>query len=276
MSTNPITGLFLTTTPIVYPNNDHATGFFFRFEDTTYLVTNRHALDFRTENDDPLRTAKICIRNDPDDLDKFDEKDLELLDNQGERQWINNDERVDIALVPLEPPFLDETIDILPPRAVNEADEYPYGNIAFRQEHFPESSPNSMTVSGGSGAIILGYPLYVFDSSYPIARNASISSPYGRTVEELVESAAGIPKSAFLTDALGHPGLSGSPVISTPLGAISQNPDTPENVFKAATLMQYNTKMSLLGVHAGEFNLLSELQLNNATYPYAIINMLDT
>ncbi|MFC6865015.1 hypothetical protein ACFQGE_16315 [Halomicroarcula sp. GCM10025817] len=274
MRQNPITGHYLTTTPIIYANDNHATGFFFRYSDETYLITNRHALGFETENGCKLQKAKIRIRNDPSDLDKFEESTLTLRNKNDEKLWLNNDHRVDIGIIPLKPPVVDSQINILPPKQISS--DYKYGNLAFREKDFPESRPMSMIFSGGSGAIILGYPLEYFGPSYPVARNAVISSPYGRTVEELVDTTAGIPKKAFLTDAVTHPGLSGSPVITQPPESIMQDPNKPENVHVAANLMTYDNKRALLGVHAGEFDQYADFKLNNAVYPTAIIDMINS
>lgn len=275
MNSNPLTGYYLTTTPIIYANDNHATGFFFRYDDTTYLITNRHALSFETENGNKLQEAKIRVRNNPSDLDQFEEKTLTLRENDDNRYWLNDDCRVDIGIIPLEPPIVDSQIDILPPNQVS-SESYDYGNLAFRRSDFPESSPMSMIVSGGSEAIILGYPLEYFGPAYPVARNAIISSPYGRTVEELMETTAGIPKKAFLTDAVTHPGLSGSPVISQPPESMMQNPDKPENVFVAANLMSYDNQRALFGIHAGEFDQYADFKLNNAVYPTAITDVIDS
>lgn len=274
-NSNPIIGQYLTTTPIIYSNNNHATGFYFRHRGVSYLVTNLHALDFITENGDNLQEVEIRIRNNPEDLDEFTQKTISLLDADNNPKWINDNPRVDLALIPLTSETVGERIDILPPSQVNNGDKYEYGNLAFETKDFPESSPMKMTVSGGSGAIILGYPLVFFGPSYPVARSANISSPYGRTIEDLTGSPADLPKDAFLTDAVTHPGLSGSPVISEPPESILQNPNTPETIYKAATLMEYDNKLALYGVHAGEFDQYSNLQLNNAVYPSAIMDLLE-
>lgn len=274
MRRNPITGHYLTTTPIIYANDNHATGFFFRYANDTYLITNRHALSFETENGNKLQEAKIRIRNDPSDLDQFEKKTLTLRNGDDEKNWLNDDRRVDIGVIPLKPPVVDSQISILPPKEISS--DYKYGNLAFQENDFPESRPMSMIVSGGSGAIILGYPLEYFGPSYPVARNAIISSPYGRTVEELVDTPAGIPKKAFLTDAVTHPGLSGSPVITQPPESIMQNPDKPENVYVAANLMTFDNKRALLGIHAGEFDQYADFKLNNAVYPTAITDVIES
>lgn len=282
MNTNPIIGQFLTTTPIIYSNGNHATGFFFRYYETTYLVTNKHAVDFVTENGNKLQTAKVRIRDNPTELDEFGEYTLSLReerkgeDRTTEPHWLNNNPRIDLALIPLAPPVVDNPIDILPPREVGNTDGYEYGNLAFQPRHFPERTPMKMTISGGSGALILGYPLEYFGPSLPVGRNAIVSSPYGRSIEDLVGTPADIPKKAFLTDAVTHPGLSGSPVITKPPSSIMQNPDRPENIYKATTLMEFDNKMALLGIHAGEFDQYSDLQLNHAVYPSAITDMLES
>ena len=275
MNSSPLTGHYLTTTPIIYGNDNHATGFFFRYNDTTYLVTNRHALSFETENGNKLQEAKIRIRDDPSDLDQFENKTLNLRDDDNNRHWLDEDSRVDIGIIPLKPPVVSSQINILPPKQIS-SESYEYGNLAFCQRDFPESRPMSMIVSGGSEAIILGYPLEYFGPAYPVARNAIISSPYGRTIEELMETTAGIPKKAFLTDAVTHPGLSGSPVISQPPDKIMQNPDKPENVFVAASLMNYDNSRALFGIHAGEFDQYADFKLNNAVYPTAITDVIDS
>ncbi|WP_411964139.1 hypothetical protein [Haloferax sp. YSMS24] len=139
MTQNPITGQYLTTTPVIFPNGNHATGFYFWHEKTTYLVTNRHVLDLTTENNDKLDQIKIRIRDDPDDLDKFKEIDIPLFDDKDKNIWLGDDPRLDIGLIPLEPPITENSVEISPPREISESENYAYGSIAFRREHFPAS-----------------------------------------------------------------------------------------------------------------------------------------
>lgn len=75
-------------------------------------MTNRHALDFETENGENLQSVKIRIRDDPEDLDQFEEKTVLLRDDENTRKWLSSDPRVDLALIPLTPDTLDESIDI--------------------------------------------------------------------------------------------------------------------------------------------------------------------
>lgn len=55
--TQAISGFFLATTPISYGgDHGHATGFFLKRNGTTYLITNKHVVDFTTHNDNSLET----------------------------------------------------------------------------------------------------------------------------------------------------------------------------------------------------------------------------
>lgn len=99
---------------------------------------------------------------------------------------------------------MDSQTGVLSPNHVS-SEPYDHSNLSFRRSDFPESDLVSMIGSGGSEALILDYPRECFGPAYSVAHTAIISSPYGRTVEELMETPAGIPKKAFLTDAVTHP-----------------------------------------------------------------------
>lgn len=55
-----------------------------------------------------------------------------------------------------------------------------------------------------------------------------------------------------------------------------QDPDNPENVFVSASLMNYDDQRGLFGIHTGEFDQYADFRLNNAVYPTAITDVIDS
>lgn len=274
---DPVSGFFLSTTPIQYDGGQgHATGFFFNFLGTTYFITNKHVVDIKTHNGEPLEEARIFIRPDPTKLDKTEYLDLTLVAD-GNRTWMaHSNEGIDIAAIPLESPVVKESINIPshdPIAGAQSLSEHAYevGNLAFTPQDLPPQrevadSTIITSVRGGSQAVVLGYPVDIFRSYFPIARSALISSPYGTQIHE---------KPYFMMDARTHPGLSGSPVITT----ISESTksvrvsSTGFDASAAADLMQ-DIEWYLIGIHAQSEDTTASLDLNGVFYPQNLMEIL--
>lgn len=275
--TEAVSGFFLGTTPIQYRGDQgHATGFFLNHEDTTYLITNRHVVDVKTHNGDPLETVRIFIRPNPSSVEETEHRDLTLY-SDGSKNWITHDDyKVDVAAIPLTSPVTDEELSVpsynpvLKSRAVGN-DEYTMGNIAFSLEDLPSTqsvADGVMTsvIRGGSQAMILGYPLYVPQNKFPVARSALISSPYGVLNQD---------HPFFRVDARTHGGLSGSPVFTTVTdSSVSVRvQDGGFDVKTAAKLLQ-DVDWNLIGVHAQSSDQTESLGLNDAYYPHLIADII--
>lgn len=193
---------FLTVTPILYPaNNGHATGFFFIYDNKTYLVTNKHVVDRQSINDEPLRSVRIFIRPNKGQTNRAEPLDIKLADEDGEKYWYTHPSEIeiDLAVVPLHPPVVEESFEASRYRGDHENETY-----GFDREHLPK--PDEIIV-GGRGVVIFGYPYRISSPYYPVARNAFSASPYGYPFRE---------RPRFMTDAKTHDGLSGSPVLTQP------------------------------------------------------------
>lgn len=112
----PVTGLYLSTTPLKYANGDHATGFFYQFEGDTFIITSKHALNFQTANGEGPKSVRITTRPNPDDVTQTESHDVRLLDDDGTPYWHSHPENdlVDIAALPLEPPVLASSVAVQP------------------------------------------------------------------------------------------------------------------------------------------------------------------
>lgn len=276
---DPISGFFLTTTPIRYDGSQgHATGFFLNYEGTTYMVTNRHVFDIQTHNGEPLKQVRIYIRTNPTDLSSVEARDISLYFD-GSKNWKGHSSgpTTDIAVIPLKPPVVDQPIQIPSHNpSVGESPirehEYDVGNLSFSFQDLPSQrevvdGTIVTSVRGGSHVMILGYPLRVTESYLPVARNALISSPYGTRTRD---------QPYFLVDARTHPGLSGSPVIT----AIPDSTDTvrvSDTGFdtKAAAKLMRDVEWYLIGIHAQAADVAESLELNGVFYPHLLRDILE-
>lgn len=213
--------LFATTTPIsTNSGRDGGTGFFLNYDDSTYLVTNRHVLN---PDSGSVTEFRIWFR-DHHDITSVVHEDIDIAGGDG-TDWFGHFEGtdVDLALVPLNRRL--STLDEL------YGEGAVTGSLAFTRDwYIPEAVRIESDVS------IFGYPGGLMDTQakYPVRRKALISSPYGGLFDG---------EMYFLTDAKMHRGTSGSPVIMNK-GLGWSNPDeVPENRTKRAYI---------LGVHSAE------------------------
>lgn len=262
----PISGLFATTTPIQYRgDSEHATGFFFLHNDVPYLITNRHVVDFETANGEPLSSIRILSRPNPDDFRETEFHDLDLRDDEGSPLWQGHpeDSTIDLVAICLKPPVVEDQIQIQPIRGSE--DGYESSSLAFTERHLPVRGDEGIheVIAGGTTSILLGYPYRNERPYFPVARNAVISSPYGQPFE-------GKPR--FMTDARTHPGLSGCPVLSSPLGKIWNTSMTDLSSIQAAI---EGEGWRLIGIHSERLGLdiTTPLDLNAAWYSTLIMDI---
>lgn len=255
---NPaIDSRFLAVTPILYPaDNEHATGFFFIYDDGTYLVTNTHVVNRRSINDEPLRSVRIFIRPDKGKTATTEPVDIDLCAEDGDKYWYTHpsDIEIDVAVVPLRPPVVEEPIEAS--RFRGEHDNETYG---FDVEHLPK--PDEIIV-GGRGVAIFGYPYRVASPYFPVARDALSASPYGYPFRD---------RPRFMTDAKTHNGLSGSPVLTQP----SPMQASTTGGFDIGTPRK---AWYLIGIHSATLStdIREPLDLNEAWYSTLIPDIIDS
>lgn len=213
-----------------------ATGFFFRFTDKIYLITNRHVF-IREENN--YYPDSICIRlnKQGNDLTKSDEVKFNLYkEGTQEPLWVELQKEID--LVALE-------IDI---------DDKAYILAALTPENL---SSADLSLGLGEQVLVIGYPKGFYDNIHnlPIVRSACVASPYGVPFQG---------NRYFLIDSNLHPGTSGSPVITVPK-TIYSNPD-------GGLTIGGRPIFYFLGVNSGAFD---SLQLNVIWYGSLIIDLLN-
>jgi len=260
--TQPVTGFFLSTTPLKYANGEHATGFFYLHEGDTYLITSKHAVDFRTANGGLPKSARITIRPNPEDVTQTESRDIRLLDSEESPNWYSHpeDDLVDIAALPLKPPVVDSPIHADPLN--HEDNEFTSANLAFDSETVPsgfQSETSGRVIMSATNSVILGYPLRVLPSKFPVARDALIATPYGKKFNQ---------KSMFATDARTHPGLSGSPVvyIEQPGSIHSSMTGVHEKTVKGALSVMDLIHWELIGVHSEHADVTADIDLSGAWY----------
>lgn len=257
----PITGFFLSTTPIKFKGRGgHATGFFFHDDGSSYLITNKHVFDFKTANNEPVESARIYLRPSPDNVAKTDDIDIELIDDSGEKNWLTHEnDTIDLAALPIDDSTLNAGSEIKP----HTADSFESGNLALSSSDLPILEETHVpNIKGGTQIMILGYPQQrIPQKKYPVARNGLISTPYGETYRN---------RPMFLTDAKTHQGLSGSPILATPT---STGENFADSQVKTASKTMRDASWWLLGIHSGERNVAEPLGLNESWYGELLLDI---
>jgi len=229
-----------TTTIIRFPQkpSERATGFFYNYNNSTFLITNRHVLE---HDDEQPRKIAIYFRN-HSDISEVNRCEVPLYYDEFPRWLIHPSfPEVDITALPLNQ------------RLSHINDEDPKtGSLALSADAF--ANPE-LFIRGGTGARIFGYPVDFVDthSYFPIARYGMIASPYGSWFDN---------KPQFLIDGRMGGGMSGSPVFTertTHFEKISGETHLagPSSFF--------------IGVHAGNYRTPnnrqnSELNINHVWY----------
>lgn len=222
MSQRAVQPIFATTTPIRYESVDGGgTGFFFNYNNNTYLITNRHVVDPEDVSPDQ---ARIWFRN-YGNIENTNHFDISLSGGDGQ-DWFSHPESadIDLAAIPLET-RLSSVDDV-------RSEDHITGSLAFTRQHYIHDN-----ISIDNRVVILGYSGDFVDRTtlFPVRRNALISSPYGARFNR---------NPFFVTDARMHPGTSGSPVLMQAGGMMMTSGDVPEERSKG---------VYLLGVHSATF-----------------------
>lgn len=209
-----------------------ATAFFYKHEEKIFLVTNRHCVIKEDTGQYPDK-IEIILHMNKNNLSEIKLFGIDLY-KEGRRVWLEHSRNgIDIAIIPLELPV---------------GEEYKNAIInTFSKEKFVT---DDLRLDVGDELVAIGYPLGFYDdlNNLPIARNATIASPYSVHFK-------GNP--LFLTDGKLQEGMSGSPVIT-----------------KVSTVMKYThgTKMGsanyfLVGVNSGYYKINGvDLDLNIIWY----------
>jgi hypothetical protein len=172
------------------------TGFFWRGQPQTYLITNWHNVTGRHfETNEPLNTTHSAIPNqimgqffavsleNKITLNKFN---LALYDSTGNPKWIEHPVKTDVVAISLEK---HEVLNSL--TCANSID-------------------SDLTVSIAENVFVLGYPKNISVEGIPIWKKASIAS------EPMVNVYKNKP--SFLIDTATKDGMSGAPVYAIPSG----------------------------------------------------------
>lgn len=162
-----------------------ATGFFYEFENKTYLITNKHVLEYSLKGNNPKIYLKLHTDN--KDLSKLKTVEIPLIKDKNLNWFSYND--ADIAALPIPANLFKGTI-----------------TNSFSKKDFP---PKDLQLEVGSELIALGYPRGFTDNinMTPIAKTCIISTPLSSPFEN---------KPFFLMDGNLMPGMSGSPIILKP------------------------------------------------------------
>jgi V8-like Glu-specific endopeptidase len=243
---------FLATTPIQYDgDSEHATGFFFSYNNEPYLVTNKHVVNMRSVNGKPLEKIRIHTRPNMEEITATNHHDLKLIDDSDTPYWHSHpeDSTIDVAVVPLTPPVTEEVI----------VPEQTATNF-LKQDSLPRAEE---LIVGGRSIVLFGYPIRAHDPYYPVARDGLISSPYGPPNKE---------KPLFITDARTHGGLSGAPVFTHPSAIQS----THDRGFEA---LSPRKAFYLIGIHSNtSFSAgpVDALDLNDAWYSTLLLDIFES
>lgn len=215
-----IEALFLSTvrisTFVGQRGLSNATGFFYEANGTLQLITSRHVVLDEASDHRPDR-IEIDLHTDRNDLGRFTGFSIPLYKNARNvwREARDADGLVDVAAIDIDQGALPATAQI----------------AFFQPGHLPAPDAH---VEIGQNLLAIGYPLGFQDTLHhlPLARHASLASPYGLRFGG---------RGYFLIDARTHRGLSGAPVVMRDRGAPS---DT-------------NLPWRLLGIHSSRLEAFS-------------------
>lgn len=203
----------------------HGTGFFYKKNSDTYLVTNLHNLSGKN-----LETGKClssnggipnkitfefyCI-NSEEKLIRY--SDNVKLYNQDENSiWLNHkNDKIDIALLKMNA-FRKCTVF-----AINEL------------------NCHDMLIEVGMEAFVLGFPVKMFTDIIPIWKRATIASEYDFNVNNMHQ---------FLIDTATYSGMSGAPVIL-------RSRSYRDNKGNVSSVISHNIPTKFIGIYSGRLSL---------------------
>ena len=165
-----------------------ASGFFFRHDDRTFLVTSRHVL-FEPAIDHRPDRVELTLHVDADDLTRVAFLSVPLYDEGLAcwRQARDTGGEIDVAALELDAQALPDN----------------WQHLCFTAEHLVSDLAE---VGVGDAALIVGFPLGFYDTVHylPVVRQAAVASSFGVRFQG---------QGYFLTDARTHRGSSGAPVV---------------------------------------------------------------
>jgi S1-C subfamily serine protease len=220
-----------------------ATGFFYSSGANTYLVTNRHVV---APDDQRVRPDRLRIRlhkNAGNDLSANVEEHVPLY-AAGKPRWYQHRrypvEPVDVAVIEVDRALTLADYQIRP---LSRANFFPRGRLLLLP---------------GEDVMLMGYPLGASDvrNNLPIVRHASVATAYGVHFNG---------EAVFLIDAILHPGMSGSPVLTKPKSAW---PAT-----EGGLVLLPESPIHLLGVYSG---YADNLGMGKVWYADAIEEIIST
>lgn len=229
-------------------------------------MTNRHALDIVSVNEDPIKSVEIFTRENPEDLTEISYHNLNLFE-EDKKTWYGHPEDpvYDIAVVPLNAQNVDPEVNLAKldeytGMSATDAKEADAGTFAFSQN---DLRPDDVIAGAGTQAMIIGYPIPGASPYFPYIRIALISSPYGIGLNE---------KLYFATEHQMHGGTSGSPVLT--VASVSER--RPDGVVIAGSPDPY-----LIGVHSAELldpagETSKSLDLHQAWYIESVIDIIES
>ncbi|MDP2950429.1 MAG: serine protease [Chloroflexota bacterium] len=225
-----------------------ATGFFYKSRSGShFLVTNKHVLYNRADHSFPDR-LRLHVHTDPKYFTKMRSVDLRLWSRSGEKLWRSpKDRRIDVAALKVPERELEGCFYLY----FTEGDLLDVGDEFLPGRH----------IDIGVHTLVLGYPhgFYDVNTFLPIARAGTVATWPWLDFEG---------KPCFLIDAKLHPGMSGSPVLSSS-GAIHKSSDSAAPGADAQ-------ESYLLGVFSDEWTYRGEpLGLNTIWHAAPSLSMLE-
>lgn len=240
----PLSGINLATTYIEtsLDNNilANASGFFFKYQNIKYLVTNRHVIIDEEKSYYP-DAISIFLHTSRTDAQLNNKVSINLYE-EDKPKWHEHPNykniQYDVVLIPMDDIQIQSSLMNF-----------------FTTENFL----GDRKLTAFADTIVVGYPLGFFDeeNNLPIYRKAMIASPYPQHFSN---------KPYFLIDANLHQGTSGSPVINSPHNIL----------FKESDGSGFHTQdIILLGIHSAEHLVDKEpLGLNVVWYAELFIDIL--
>lgn len=203
-------------------------GFFYKTENKTYYITNRHMIIHEPTHYKP-DTIKLYLHTDPANISYCKTVYMDLYDADGRPAWREHPKRrkaVDVVAIPASRDCLD--------------------GCAIFPLSKDRQVPDEMVLDMGQDLMVVGFPKGLSDGVHnlPIARNASLASSYKVPFNE---------KPYMLIDSRLHPGTSGSPVFTKPIFTARR----PDGTFTTSP----GGRTYLVGIHSAELHL----QLRNET-----------
>jgi hypothetical protein len=205
-----------------------STGFLYVYNATIFLVTNRHCFIDETRGFYPNK-VQILLHNNQSNMAENKLIELELYNGEAPLWLEHKHKGIDIAVLPLKIPQGEEYKGLI--------------IMPFSRENF---LPDDVRLDIGDALIAIGYPLGFHDDIHnlPIARNATIASPYSVFFGNLQVFKDKGERPFFLVDAKLHEGTSGAPVITKING-----------ITKTASGMKIGggSGYFLIGINSGQF-----------------------